>query len=80
MAYRQSPPSQNNICKINRRLIPVEQDSSYHQNRSKYSILLAHGDPSRGGSWTHFADMRQAYADLPQKKKDQLEDLVVEHE
>ncbi|KAG4413691.1 hypothetical protein IFR04_013160 [Cadophora malorum] len=55
-------------------------DSSYHQNRSKYSILLAHGNPSRGGSWTHFADMRQAYADIPQEKKDQLEDLVVEHD
>jgi alpha-ketoglutarate-dependent 2,4-dichlorophenoxyacetate dioxygenase len=55
-------------------------DSSYHQQRSKYSLLLSHGNPVRGGSWTHFADTRRAYADLPQSKKDELEDLVVEHD
>jgi alpha-ketoglutarate-dependent 2,4-dichlorophenoxyacetate dioxygenase len=56
------------------------QDSSYHQQRSKYSLLLSHGTPVRGGSWTHFADTRRAYADLPQSKKDELEDLVIEHD
>ncbi|KAF4633767.1 hypothetical protein G7Y89_g4355 [Cudoniella acicularis] len=55
-------------------------DSSYHQQRAKYSILLSHGNPSEGGSWTHFADTRRAYADLPQEKKDELENLVVEHD
>ncbi|OQV09779.1 hypothetical protein CLAIMM_13865 [Cladophialophora immunda] len=55
-------------------------DSSYHQERSKYSLLLSHGKPVRGGSWTHFADTRQAYEDLPQSMKDMLEDLVVEHD
>ncbi|KAJ5263751.1 hypothetical protein N7478_011356 [Penicillium angulare] len=52
-------------------------DSSYHQQRSKYSILLSHVE---GGSWTHFADMRRAYSDLPQATKDQIEDLVIEHD
>ncbi|KAJ5081016.1 hypothetical protein N7456_013726 [Penicillium angulare] len=52
-------------------------DSSYHQQRSKYSILLSHVE---GGSWTHFADMRRAYSDLSQAKKDQIEDLVIEHD
>lgn len=33
-----------------------------------------------GGSWTHFADMRRAYSDLSQAKKDQIEDVVIEHE
>ncbi|KIY01093.1 uncharacterized protein Z520_02645 [Fonsecaea multimorphosa CBS 102226] len=55
-------------------------DSSYHQERSKYSLLLSHGEPVRGGSWTHFADTRQAYEDLPHSIKDMLEDLVVEHD
>ncbi|KAL2824977.1 putative alpha-ketoglutarate-dependent 2,4-dichlorophenoxyacetate dioxygenase [Aspergillus pseudoustus] len=55
-------------------------DSSYHQQRSKYSILLSHGNPVYGGSWTHFADTRRAYADLPAEKKAELEDLIVEHD
>ncbi|RDW62411.1 hypothetical protein BP6252_11844 [Coleophoma cylindrospora] len=58
----------------------MQQDSSYHQQRSKYSILLSHGNPSVGGSWTHFADTRRAYADLPQAKKDEIEDLIIEHD
>ncbi|PQE03571.1 Alpha-ketoglutarate-dependent 24-dichlorophenoxyacetate dioxygenase protein [Rutstroemia sp. NJR-2017a BVV2] len=55
-------------------------DSSYHQQRSKYSILLSHGSPVRGGSWTHFADTRRAYEDLPQETKDELENMIVEHD
>ncbi|KAJ5917423.1 hypothetical protein N7466_010977 [Penicillium verhagenii] len=55
-------------------------DSTYHQQRSKYSILLSHGTPVQEGSWTHFADIRQAYEDLPQSRKDEIEDLIVEHE
>jgi alpha-ketoglutarate-dependent taurine dioxygenase len=61
-------------------LLKLTQDSSYHQQRSKYSILLSHGNPVKGGSWTHFADMRRAYADLPETKKKEIEDLIVEHE
>ncbi|RDW66637.1 hypothetical protein BP5796_09386 [Coleophoma crateriformis] len=61
-------------------LTRMQQDSSYHQQRSKYSILLSHGNPSVGGSWTHFADTRRAYADLPQAKKDEIEDLIIEHD
>ena len=60
--------------------ILLPQDSSYHQQRSKYSILLSHGKPVEGGCWTHFADTRRAYQDLPQETKDELEDLIVEHE
>ncbi|KAG9579024.1 putative alpha-ketoglutarate-dependent 2,4-dichlorophenoxyacetate dioxygenase, partial [Aureobasidium melanogenum] len=55
-------------------------DSTYHQNRSKYSLLLSHGNPVSGGSYTHFADTRQAYSDLPQHMKAELEDLIVEHD
>lgn len=54
-------------------------DSSYHQRRSKYSLLLAHGAGPSSGSCTHFADTRAAYADLPDEKKMVLEDLIVEH-
>lgn len=54
-------------------------DSTYHQQRSKYSLLLSHGDVA-AGSFTHYADTRRAYADLPQSIKDQLENLIVEHE
>jgi alpha-ketoglutarate-dependent 2,4-dichlorophenoxyacetate dioxygenase len=55
-------------------------DSSFHKPRAKYSLLLSHGSPVKGGSWTHFADTRSAYAALPQSKRDELEDLVVEHD
>ena len=54
-------------------------DSSYHQRRSKYSLLLSHGHDTKSGSRTHFADTRAAYSDLPEEKKAYLEDLVVEH-
>ena len=55
-------------------------DSSYHQQRSKYSLLLSHGNPQRGGFYTHFADTRRAYADLPVAMKEALAGLVVEHD
>lgn len=55
-------------------------DSSYHQQRSKYSLLLSHDKGPTGNGWTHFADTRRAYKDLPEAKKQELEDLIVEHE
>ncbi|CAK7199527.1 hypothetical protein SEUCBS139899_002207 [Sporothrix eucalyptigena] len=58
----------------------TNQDSSFHQPRAKYSLLLSHGSPARGGSWTHFADTRRAYADLPEERKAALENLVIEHD
>jgi alpha-ketoglutarate-dependent 2,4-dichlorophenoxyacetate dioxygenase len=55
-------------------------DSSFHAPRAKYSLLLSHGNQVEGGSWTHFADTRRSYADLPQAKKDELEGLIIEHD
>ncbi|KAI4735799.1 putative alpha-ketoglutarate-dependent 2,4-dichlorophenoxyacetate dioxygenase [Aureobasidium sp. EXF-12298] len=55
-------------------------DSTYHQERSKYSLLLSHGNSVTSGCYTHFADTRRAYSDLPQDLKEELEDMVVEHE
>ena len=54
-------------------------DSSYHQQRSKYSLLLAHGEAT-GENSTHFADTRRAYRELPLERKEALKGLVVEHE
>lgn len=53
-------------------------DSSFNQHRSKYSLLLAHVIPSKGGD-TMYADVRTAYNDLPPSKKDELKDLVACH-
>ncbi|KAL2204267.1 putative alpha-ketoglutarate-dependent 2,4-dichlorophenoxyacetate dioxygenase [Sarocladium strictum] len=55
-------------------------DSSFHRPRAKYSLLLSHGNPVKGGSWTHFADTTRAYSDLPQSRKDELENLIIEHD
>jgi hypothetical protein len=54
-------------------------DSSFNQRRASYSLLLAHVVPSNGAGDTHFADVRTAYKDLPQAKKDQIENLQCEH-
>jgi len=54
-------------------------DLSYDQHRSKYSLLLSHIVPKDGGN-TDYADVRAAYRDLPQSKKDEIEDLVLEHD
>ncbi|KAF1968124.1 Clavaminate synthase-like protein [Bimuria novae-zelandiae CBS 107.79] len=48
--------------------------------RPKYSLLLSHGNLVKGGSWTHFSDTRGAYAALSQSRKEELEDIVVEHD
>jgi len=54
-------------------------DSSFNQHRSKYSLLLAHQVPKEGGD-TGFADVRHAYRDLPEERKQQLRGLVVKHD
>jgi alpha-ketoglutarate-dependent 2,4-dichlorophenoxyacetate dioxygenase len=54
-------------------------DSSFYQQRSKYSLLLAHFVPP-GGADTEFADMRAAYDALSQSMKDRIEDLLCEHD
>ncbi|BGP35078.1 hypothetical protein JCM10296v2_006908 [Rhodotorula toruloides] len=54
-------------------------DSSFNQHRSKYSLLLAHLVPAVGGN-TDFFNVRQAYADLPEEKKEMLRELVIEHD
>lgn len=53
-------------------------DSSFKQPAAKYSLLLACILPEQGGE-TEFADMRAAYATLPDEVKVEIEGLVAEH-
>lgn len=53
-------------------------DSSFKQPSAKYSLLLACILPEQGGE-TEFADMRAAYATLPDEVKVEIEGLVAEH-
>ena len=53
-------------------------DASYDQARGVYSLLSCHSIPP-GGADTEFADMRMAYDALPEKTKQKIEKLVVEH-
>ena len=53
-------------------------DSSFKRIPAKYSGLHAHSVTPEGGE-TQIADTRAAYDALPQKIKDQIEDLVSEH-
>lgn len=53
-------------------------DSSFKRIPAKYSGLHAHSVTPEGGE-TQLADTRAAYDALPQKLKDQIEDLVSEH-
>ena len=53
-------------------------DSSFNSRRAAYSLLLAHQIPPSGGN-TEFANMRAAYAALPDSTKALIEDLVAEH-
>jgi alpha-ketoglutarate-dependent 2,4-dichlorophenoxyacetate dioxygenase len=50
-------------------------DSAFMNQRTSYSILLAHQVPAEGGQ-TWFADTRSAYDDLPQATKDLIEDKI----
>jgi alpha-ketoglutarate-dependent 2,4-dichlorophenoxyacetate dioxygenase len=53
-------------------------DMSFMQNRATYSLLVGHEIPPEGGD-TEFADMRAAYEALPEKMKELVDDLTVEH-
>ena len=53
-------------------------DNTFKHIPAKCSLLLAREIPREGGD-TEFADMRAAYDALPQAKKKQIEDLIVEH-
>jgi alpha-ketoglutarate-dependent 2,4-dichlorophenoxyacetate dioxygenase len=53
-------------------------DASYDQVRGVYSLLSCHSIPP-GGADTEFADMRAAYDSLPEKRRREIEPLVVEH-
>jgi alpha-ketoglutarate-dependent 2,4-dichlorophenoxyacetate dioxygenase len=69
-------------------------DSSYHPQRSKYSLLLSFPDPittsdstvsaarASSNSYTHFADTRRAYAELPAPRREFLEalDPIIQHD
>ena len=53
-------------------------DMSFHENRATFSALSAHVVPPEGGD-TEFADMRAAYAALPEGMKARIDGLVAEH-
>ena len=53
-------------------------DASFKHVPARCSLLAAHEVPPTGGE-TEFADMRAAFDALSQARKDEIEDLVVEH-
>ena len=53
-------------------------DSSFKRVPARYSILSAHKLPSAGGE-TELADMRAAYDDLNDARKNEIADYVCEH-
>ena len=53
-------------------------DASFKHVPARCSLLAAHEVPPTGGE-TEFADMRAAYDALPQARKDEIEELIVEH-
>ncbi len=53
-------------------------DSSFMKPRAAYSMLHAVVTPSWGGN-TEFADLRAAYDALPQRTRDEIQDLHAEH-
>ncbi len=53
-------------------------DSTFKRVPARYSILSAHTLPGAGGE-TEFADMRAAYDDLPEARKNEIADYVCEH-
>lgn len=53
-------------------------DSSFKATRAKCSLLSAREVPKTGGA-TQYADMRAAYDELPDERKNKIEGLVLEH-
>ncbi len=53
-------------------------DSTFKRVPARYSILSAHALPSAGGE-TELADMRAAYDDLPEVRKNEIADYVCVH-
>jgi alpha-ketoglutarate-dependent 2,4-dichlorophenoxyacetate dioxygenase len=53
-------------------------DSSFIEQRSAYSLLLAYEVPAEGGL-TYFADMRSAYEDLPDDIRAKVDTMEAEH-
>ena len=53
-------------------------DMSFYEVRATYSLLVGHVTPDTGAD-TEFTDMRAVWDELPQARKVELEDLVVEH-
>ncbi|MCZ4313262.1 TauD/TfdA family dioxygenase [Comamonadaceae bacterium G21597-S1] len=53
-------------------------DSSFQDPRAAYSMLHAVAIPDAGGN-TEFADLRAAYDALPQRTRDEIQDLSAEH-
>lgn len=55
-------------------------DGSFNPRRTSYAILRAVKiPPPHLGGYTEYADARQAYGDLPETFKDEIDDLVVVH-
>ena len=54
-------------------------DTSFLQERSSHSLLLAHEIPADGSGDTEFADLRAAFDALPQATKDRIDGLIAEH-
>jgi len=53
-------------------------DMSFYEVRATYSLLVGHITPPSGAE-TEFTDMREVWDALPQARKTELEDLIVEH-
>jgi alpha-ketoglutarate-dependent 2,4-dichlorophenoxyacetate dioxygenase len=53
-------------------------DMSFYEVRATYSLLVGHITPDTGAD-TEFTDMRAVWDELPEARKAELKDLVVEH-
>lgn len=51
----------------------------FNQHRAKYSLLLTHSVPGEGKGKTEFVDSRRAWSELPEERKEEFRDVIVEH-
>jgi len=78
-------PDNKVMAPHDKRLLGVYLSRRWHTDRTykpltcKYAFLSAHSVVDEGGE-TEFADMRAAYDDLPDRLKQKIEGLVVEHD